>query len=104
MKPDDIPVEEEPFTLLAGTPTITFQLEEGHEMMLPYHSFKQGFFREHHISLIFADGNVMIAGKHMRELWEHLQIQDVRFIKPKKADTKGEIVLTSVVWVPDETE
>lgn len=83
------------FGLLEGSPTITFAVE-GAERMLPYHSFVKGRLEKGKIALQFGDLVISIEGDPLQELWEGLQMQDVRWIRisPGGNAEPGECVVT----------
>lgn len=49
--------------------------------MLPYHSFSEGRLEGGSLELQFGDLVVVIEGEELDELWEGLQLQDVRLIR-----------------------
>lgn len=68
------------FTMTEGTPTVTFVSEQV-QRMLPYHSFVRGRFEGGRITLHFGDLLVIVDGESLEELWEGLQLQDVRIVR-----------------------
>lgn len=66
-----------PFVLLEGTPTLCLVFGDS-ELLLPYHSFVSGLLDKRGIQLDFGDFKALIEGEVMDELWEALQLQDVR--------------------------
>jgi hypothetical protein len=89
--------EPKSFTMLEGTPTITFVTSEI-QRMVPYHSFVTGSLEHERITLQFGDLLVQVEGEALDELWEGLQLQDVRSIcaPERRSATLGECSVTRI--------
>jgi len=70
---------EECFKVEDGTPTLTVQ-QETHQWMVSWIHFRHAIWQGEIISLHFQGWLVVIQGRNLKELWEALQLQQVRFV------------------------
>lgn len=89
--------EDEAYELYGGCPTLSFEIDDREESV-PYSSFNKGVFEHGEIRLKFDKGSLVIRGKNLRDLWRHLQLQDVRFVKCNNADPSQDVLVTSLSW------
>ncbi|MGB0372014.1 MAG: hypothetical protein ACPGN3_11820 [Opitutales bacterium] len=89
--------EDEAYELYAGCPTLSFRIEDREESV-PYSSFNKGLYELGEIRLKFDKGSLVIRGKNLRDLWRHLQLQDVRFVKCNDADPSQDVLISSIAW------
>lgn len=89
---------DEAYELYSGCPTLTFLIEDK-EQSLPYHSFKHGIFEKDTIRVQFEAGELVIRGRHLQELWAHLQLQDVRLVKCNELVDNEDLQVVRIVWV-----
>ena len=86
---------EDSYACEAGTPTLTLipDPEYPEQKMLPWHSLMEGEYDGDNILLVFQEYNVTLKGEHLDELWQSIQLQDVRWIRvvnePTQIETTG---------------
>ena len=78
-----------------GVPTFTMELPDK-SMMLAYSSFRNAAFEGNRITIELYDWMIIISGKHLSSLWEHLQMQDIRVIRSNSDSVDGECFVSSI--------
>ena len=105
-KPELESTVDEAYQLTPGCPTFTFG-DGSIERTFPYNSFKDSTFFNYEgetIDLYFENGYIKMKGENLRELWQHLQMQDVRSVRCNPNAEQGEVKITEMDWGVDEDE
>jgi len=89
-------IKEECYETETGTPTITMVLEDS-EKMIPYVSFRDADKQGDCITVRFHDWIITITGKSLDNLWQQLQLQDVRVIRKSPLAVEGDCCITRMV-------
>jgi len=74
--------------------------------MLPWSAFQQGVFEKDTVVLKFNGLEIEVGGRDLRELWQAVQLQDVRVIRILQEVAQGDchvqsLQVTESMAVPD---
>ncbi|MGJ8641391.1 MAG: hypothetical protein ACSHYA_18525 [Opitutaceae bacterium] len=97
MKQDELNLTNDPYETERGCPTLTV-FAGSIQHMIPYHSFLGGNYLKDAIRLKFQEGELVVTGKFLDDLWSEFQLQDVRVLRCNQTEEAGDVSITCLEW------